>query len=215
VGLEKLLDARSPVTGCSSSTNHVVVVGDTRTDAELLVAARSSREAFAVFYTRHAAPLLAFLVRRSSDPEIGADVAAEVFATVLGTLDRFDPDRAEPTAWLYGIARHKLADYHREGHVEARARRRLGMPRRALDDEGLERVEQLVSLDVSAVVVRGALADLPPDQREAVIARVVEEQDYDTISHDADVTEGAIRQRVARGLAVLRRRLGVQHDRFP
>lgn len=182
--------------------------GRALTDAQLLEEARCRPEAFGAFYERHGAPLLSFLVRRAGDPEAGADLTAEVFAAALSGLDRFDADRAEPLAWLYGIARHKLADFHRTGYVETRARRRLGMPRRAIDDEALERVEQLASLDVSAVVVQGALAALPPDQRDAVVARVIEEQEYEEMSHDAHVSEGAIRQRVARGLASLRHRLG-------
>ena len=76
-----------------------------------------------------------------------------------------------------------------------------------MDDDALERVEQLASLEVSAVIVQGVLATLPPDQRDAVVARVIEEQDYEDIGHDAHVSEGAIRQRVA-GLATLRHRLG-------
>jgi DNA-directed RNA polymerase specialized sigma24 family protein len=40
------------------------------------------------------------------------------------------------------------------------------------------------------------------------VARVIEEQDYEEMSHEANVSEGAIRQRVARGLATLRHRLG-------
>ena len=182
--------------------------GRSVTDAELLEEAHRRPEAFGAFYERHSAALLSFLVRRAGDTEAGADLMAEVFAAALGGLDRFDANRAEPLSWLYGIARHKLADFHRTGRVETRARRRLGMQRRALDDEALERVEQIASLDVSAVVVHGALAALPPDQREAVVARVIEEQDYRAISRTTDVSEGAVRQRVARGLANLRHRLG-------
>jgi RNA polymerase sigma factor (sigma-70 family) len=178
------------------------------TDAQLLEEARRRPEAFGAFYERHGAALLSFLVRRAGDAEAGADLTAEVFAAALSGVDRFDAKRAEPLAWLYGIARHKLADFHRTGYVETRARRRLGMPRRGIDDEALERVEQLASLDVAAVIVHGALATLPSDQRDAVVARVIEEQDYEDMSHAANVSEGAIRQRVARGLATLRHRLG-------
>ena len=167
-----------------------------------------SRGEFAAFYERHSAALLSFLVRRAGDAEAGADLTAETFAEALAGLDRFDPAQGEPVAWLYGIARHKLADYRRSGRVESRARRRLGMPRRALDDEAIERIEQLASLDVSAVIVRGALADLPAEQREAIVARVIEEQAYEQISLESSVPAGTLRQRVARGLATLRERLG-------
>lgn len=77
-----------------------------------------------------------------------------------------------------------------------------------MDDEALERVERLASLDVSAAVLQDALEDLPADQREAVLARVVEERSYEEIGARADVTTIAARQRVSRGLAALRHRLG-------
>ena len=52
------------------------------------------------------------------------------------------------------------------------------------------------------------LDDLPADQRSAVHARLVEDQAYGEIAVAAGVSEAAIRQRVSRGLATLRERLG-------
>ena len=82
----------------------------------------------------------------------------------------------------------------------------------ALDDEQIERIERLASLDVSAEVLGSALGDLPDAQREAVIARVVREQSYEEIGRDADITPVVARQRVSRGLAALRERLEVSGD---
>lgn len=169
--------------------------------------AQRHRQAFGVFYERHGATLLSFLVRRTGSAEAGADLTAEVFAAALAGVDRFDPDAVEPGAWLYGIARHKLADFHRAGYVARRAQRRLGMPQISLDDEALERVERLASLEVSAVAIWEAMDDLPDHERDAVLARVVDECDYATLSADGGVSQAAVRQRVARGLAGLRRRL--------
>src|SRR5689334_6765220 len=112
-------------------------------DEELLVAARVDPDAFTRFYRMHAAPLLGFLARRLRDPELAADVCAETFAAVLVDLHRFDPAAGTATAWLYGIARHKLIDAQRRGRAEDRARRRLHLPRLELSDEAIERVEEL------------------------------------------------------------------------
>ena len=51
------------------------------------------------------------------------------------------------------------------------------------------------------------LADLPADQREAVQAHVIEEVEYRDLARVAGVSQPAIRQRVSRGLAALRRQL--------
>lgn len=177
-------------------------------DAALLARAHRDRAAFGVFYRRHAEALLGYLVRNSGDAEAGADLTAETFAAALQQAPRFDPARGEPVAWLYGIARHKLADYHRNGAVERRAQRRLGMARVALDDEELERVERLASLDVDARVLAGALDELPAAHRDAVLDRVVGERSYAEIGAGRGVTDALARQRVARGLRALRQRLG-------
>jgi DNA-directed RNA polymerase specialized sigma24 family protein len=61
-----------------------------------LLAARSDPEAF---YRRHAVPVLGYLVRRTRDPELGADLTAETFASALGSA-RHGTDRARGRAAL-------------------------------------------------------------------------------------------------------------------
>jgi RNA polymerase sigma factor (sigma-70 family) len=183
-----------------------VVSVSSRSDEALLLAARRDADAFADFYRRHARPLAGFLVRRTGDAEAAADLLAETFAAALKGLDRFDPARGDAVGWLYGIARHQLARRARRGAVEDRARRRLGMERLDLGDADLHAIE---ACDDATV----ALQSLPPDQREAVHARVVAEQDYAVIAAVSGATEPAVRQRVSRGLATLRERLAREEQR--
>jgi RNA polymerase sigma factor (sigma-70 family) len=119
--------------------------------------------------------LAGFLVRRTGDAEAAADLLAETFAAALTGLDRFDPARGDAVGWLYGIARHQLARRARRGAVEDRARRRLGMERLDLGDADLRAIE---ACDDATV----ALQSLPPDQRDAVRARVVAGEDYAAIA---------------------------------
>jgi RNA polymerase sigma factor (sigma-70 family) len=172
-------------------------------DDELLVASRRDPQAFAAFYRRHAVPLTAFFLRRTGDRELAADLTAETFAAALEGSRRFDPAKGEAVAWLYGIARHQLARARESGRVETRARRRLGIPRLALDDDALERVEAMAS----GARVHEVLDTLPAGERAAVEARVVAEREYDEIARAEATSAAAIRQRVSRGLARLRHRL--------
>ncbi len=51
------------------------------------------------------------------------------------------------------------------------------------------------------------LDGLPADQREAIVARVLDEREYDDISRTLKCSEAVARKRVSRGLATLRRQL--------
>jgi RNA polymerase sigma-70 factor (ECF subfamily) len=180
---------------------------DERSDDDLLAATRAEPEAFAVFYRRHVGPLLAYFARRTRDAELAADLTAETFAAALDGAHRHRPDKGPAVAWLYGIARRQLSHAVRRGVVENRARRRLGMAPLTLTDEALERVEALATADASAALIREGLAKLPADQRDAVVARVLEEQEYAEIASNAHTSESVVRKRVSRGLAGLRSRL--------
>ena len=175
---------------------------DPRTDEELLAAVAAEPEAFAVFYRRHVRPLLGYLVRRTRDGELAADLCAETFAAALDGAKRFDPGRGPAVAWLYGIARRQLGHALARGVVEDRARRRLGMAPLVLTDEALERIEA-----EAGEVATAALDALPAEQREAVQARIVDERDYADIARATRTSEAVVRKRVSRGLAGLRARV--------
>src|SRR5581483_851987 len=112
-------------------------------DAELLSRTREDPEAFGAFYDRYEAALLAYFWRATRRGDLAADLTAETFAEALASARRFDPRRGTARAWLFGIARHELADVWQRGRVEDQARRRLGIEPLALSDEMLERIESL------------------------------------------------------------------------
>jgi RNA polymerase sigma-70 factor (ECF subfamily) len=152
--------------------------------------------------------VVAFLLRRTGDREVTTDLGAEVFAAALIAAPRYDPDARPALAWLHGIASHKLADSRRRGRVEDEARRRLALEPLVLNDAALERVEEMASVNTGRDALEGAVAALPVDQRDAVLARVVGERSYPEIAAEMACSEMVVRQRVSRGLKALRSRLG-------
>ena len=164
----------------------------------------ASPEGFAAFYRTHAEPLTAFFMRRTGDAELTADLVAETFAAALASASRYEPARGAPVAWLYGIARNQLLHAQRRGRVDDRMRRRLGMERLELTDAAIERVEAIAAAEGTARALRELMDELPPEQRAAVEARVLDEREYAEIADAARTTEPVIRQRVSRGLSRLR-----------
>jgi RNA polymerase sigma factor (sigma-70 family) len=171
------------------------------TDEDLL--GSDDPEDFGVFYDRHIRALLGYFMRRTRDPDVAADLAAETFASALGARRRFRPGGAPASAWLYTIALRRLADYHRRGRVDDRVRRSLAMERRPLASEDA-RVIRLLADETASTL----LDDLPDEQRDAIVAHVVGDRGYGEVAVDLQLTEAAVRQRVSRGLNALRRRLG-------
>lgn len=172
-------------------------------DDELLARTAADREAFGELYDRHVRAVLGELRRRGLTTEEALDVTAEVFAAALLASRRYRPGEAPARAWLFGIARNKLAHRHRRAATESAARRKLGMARLTYSDEALERVEE--QLDAELSLYSNGAAALPPAERDAVVARVIEERDYDEIAATSGATPAAVRQRVSRGLAKLAR----------
>jgi RNA polymerase sigma factor (sigma-70 family) len=170
-------------------------------DDELLARSRRDPAAFGAFYERHERLVLGYFMRRTRDPELAADLAAETFAAALLGARRYRGGGAPASAWLVGIARNVLAGSVRRARVEDRARRRLGMEPLELDDDLLERIARV---DGDARV-EALLARLSADQSAAVRARVLEDEDYAGIAARLRCSESVVRQRVSRGLAVLRR----------
>ena len=178
---------------------------DACSDAVLLAGTRTDPDAFAVFYRRYERLILGYLLRRTQNPEIAADLTAEVFASALRAAGRYRPESSNALGWLLTITERTLVSSLRRGRVEARARRRLGIRDAVMfTGEDLERIETLASLDGQTLAL---LDGLPADQREAVRARILNERSYRDIAGELQTSELVIRKRVSRGLSTLKRQL--------
>jgi RNA polymerase sigma factor (sigma-70 family) len=165
---------------------------------------RSDRDAFAELYRRHERLIAAFMMRRTGSAGLAADLTSEVFAAALLAWRRGRRPGPDDRGWLFGIAQHKLIDSYRRGQVEDQARRQLGMHPTQITDQSLAAIEALTA-ETPALELVG---QLPPEQRAAVTARVIEERDYSEIAGQLSLSEQVVRKRVSRGLARLRSTIG-------
>ncbi len=158
-------------------------------------------------YDRHAGELLAFFARRTFEPEVAVDLLAETFAAAFADRAQFrgETGTGATRAWLYGVARHRLLDFYRRGHVERRALARLGVDRRALSEEEYDRIEELAASQALRVAIGDALADLSQAERDVLELRVVQERPYREVARLLGISEETARARASRGLRALRR----------
>jgi RNA polymerase sigma factor (sigma-70 family) len=159
---------------------------------------------FSALYRHTARELLVFFARRTYDPDAAADLMAETFARALLGRRRFrGSTEAEARAWLFGIARRRLAMYIRRGKAERRALGRLRLERPELSDGEYARIEAIAGLDAFRVTLAQLLSELASEQRRALELRVVRELPYPDVAERLGISEQAARARVSRGLRKL------------
>lgn len=117
-------------------------------------------------YDRALPQVYGYLLSRCGRPALAEDLTAETFLAAVDAVRRVDAP-ALSTAWLVGVARHKLVDHWRR---EARDDRRL----QALVDEALPPADPWeVSLD--AALAHQTLNRLGPHHRAALTLRYLDD----------------------------------------
>jgi RNA polymerase sigma-70 factor (ECF subfamily) len=171
-----------------------------RTDAELLKAAKNDPEAFRELYDRYAVWIRSWFVRHTGSEQASLDLTAETFAQAWHASRRFrDLADGNGAPWLFGIARNLLRQYHKHNRIESAARERMGLPA-TYAEGGFERVDDRSEAGALAPLVRHALRALPADQRRAFELRVVHQLPYEAVAGRLGCSQNAARLRVSRAL---------------
>lgn len=171
----------------------------TSSDADLLRAhVDGDREAFGELVRRHRDRLWAVALRTIGDREEAADAVQDALLSAHRNAARFRGDSAV-TTWLHRIVVNACLD---------RIRRRQAHPTVPLPDgsrsddrpSGVEPAAPATDHE-AALLVRQALADLPPDQRAAIVLVDVQGYPVAEAAEILDVAVGTIKSRCARGRA--------------
>jgi RNA polymerase sigma-70 factor, ECF subfamily len=183
-----------------------LVVGDEF--AAVLAAAQGGDEAaFSVLWRGTNPALLRYL--RVIALDVADDVAAETWVHVIRSLVRFRGDETAWRAWLFTTARRRLLD-------QARQRRRHPTePLDGLQPMDVPRVPDAASIALGNLGTQRALslvAQLPRQQAEVIMLRVVAGLDTEAVAGIVGSTPGAVRvatHRALRRLAYLFEEAGV------
>jgi len=173
-------------------------------DRELLErAGRGDQAAFFLLYQNHRDIVFRFAYRMTGSVELAEDITHDCFLSLVKRPARFDPARASLRTYLYAATRNLALKYFRDTGHEVLTDELPEEPALLYSSEPLRR---LLEEEVSAEVQR-AVADLPPLQREALVLFEYEELPLDEIASIAGVDVGAIKARLHRARARLRRSL--------
>lgn len=149
------------------------------------------------FVQEYEGRMYGYLYRLEGNSEDALDLTQEVFYRAWRSIRTFRPgERALP--WLYQVARNTQIESHRRKQLQRfsleQAREDVGFE---VTSEKRSPVQAAESADAQDRVQR-ALQQLPPEYREAVVLRFMEDLSYDEIAQIQGVALGTAKSRVFR-----------------
>lgn len=178
---------------------------DARSDKELMAAhVQGDQYAFEALFARHRDRMWAVALRTTGDPEEAADGLQDAMISAFRGAGSYRGDAAV-TTWLHRVVVNACLDRIR------RRRARPSVPLPGTDAETghdtLADPHDAISAKELSIELERALADLPEEQRMAIVLVDVQGYRVDEAAAILGVPSGTIKSRCARGRAKLAIRL--------
>ena len=182
----------------------------TRTDEELVARATAGDlESFNQLVTRWERPIYALAYRTLGREEEARDVVQEAFLRAYRGLKGFKGE-AKFSSWLYRITLNLCRDWIRKERRAPLVQVPEGTDAVDLADQRVapsESVEELVARREMSDAVAKAMAELPEEQRTAIMLKEYHGLTFQEIADQLDCPLSTVKTRLYQGLSVLRRRL--------
>ncbi|WP_240376700.1 MULTISPECIES: sigma-70 family RNA polymerase sigma factor [Acidocella] len=164
------------------------------------VATARDKQAFAALFKHFAPRVKSFLRRAGMESGAAEEVAQEVMILLWRKAEHFDPSRAGAATWVFAIARNARIDH---------ARRAKGLPPQPEPEpEAAPSAETLTLAAEQAARLRGAIAELGPEQKQIVQLFFFSDTPHAAIASALDLPLGTVKSRIRLAMAKLRSSLG-------
>jgi RNA polymerase sigma-70 factor, ECF subfamily len=176
-------------------------------DEDLMALIRDGEpRAFEVIFDRHSGAAFSLAYRMCGHRTTAEDVVQEAFLSLWRSGARYDRRRGSVRNWVLGVVHNRAIDAFRRGAVR---------DSRDVSDEGIvERLPASEQTDVEvarrdeAEHVRGALGELPAEQRKVIELAYFGGFTHTQISEMLELPPGTVKGRMRLGLTKMRIALG-------
>ena len=158
--------------------------------------------AFEVVFDRHAGPAFSLAYRMCGRRPLAEEVVQEAFMSLWRSAARYDPARGSVRSWVLRVVHNRAIDAFR---------RELPSTSHDVPDDWIsealparERTEDEVERRSDARLVRCALEDLPPDQRQVIELAYFGGFSHSQIAAALGLPAGTVKGRMRLGLSKLR-----------
>jgi RNA polymerase sigma-70 factor (ECF subfamily) len=162
--------------------------------------------AFEVVFDRYSAVAFSLAYRMCGRQSIAEDIVQETFLSLWRRGGRFDRARGSVGAWVLGAVRNRAIDSFR--HETAKTGRNVSDDVAAEGMAARERTDHEVERRDEARHVRGALEQLPAEQRRVIELAYFGGFTHTEIAQMLDIPAGTVKGRMRLGLTRMRLALG-------
>ena len=172
---------------------------------ELVAAARDDPAAFAAVYRCYVTRVYRFIFHQVNNTQDAEDLTAQVFISAWEALPNYK-EKGFFTAWIFGIARNKVRNFHRNQHNA------LSLDQKPAGSEIRTDPDKYLESEETRKHLKHLIAGLPQEKQEILSLRFAGELTYRQIGAVVGKSEGAIKMEMGRLLDRLRDEWKDQHE---
>jgi RNA polymerase sigma-70 factor (ECF subfamily) len=162
--------------------------------------------AFAVVFDRHSGVAFSLAYRMCGRRALAEEVVQEAFLSLWRSGARYERARGSVRSWVLAVVHHRAIDVLR--HETARASRDLHDDQLGASLPARERTDLEVERRSDAQLVRGALDELPTEQRQVIELAYFSGFSHSQIAELLGIPPGTVKGRMRLGMGKLRIALG-------
>lgn len=169
--------------------------------------AQSQTDALNKLYDRYSRLVFSVAFAIVGDRAVAEEATLDVFVQVWQRADTYRPEQAKVRTWLIAIARHHAIDILRRQKSRPEASSVSWDEASAYNGPPSHGLEENVQLSLQREKVRDALAELPVDQREALVLAYFKGYTQAQIAETLKQPLGTIKTRIRLAMQKLRKLL--------
>jgi RNA polymerase sigma factor (sigma-70 family) len=175
-------------------------------DAALIAASSADPEAFGWLFDRHVDAIHGYISRRAGGA-LAEELTAETFARAFAQRKSFVPVHPTAAPWLYGIATNLIHHAKRAERRQLVAYTRVAATTTGAADE-FDRADDRVDALQAASRLVGALLELEPGDRDALLLFAWQELTYEEVGTALGIPAGTVGSRINRARRHVQASLG-------
>ena len=169
--------------------------------------ANGDRNAFRLLHERYRAILFFTIHKVLGNYEDSEDVLQEVYAKIWSKAHLFDSERGKPLTWATTMARNRAIDRYRSKQRRSSLGERYENQIDVERDRGYCTTEQDVIDNETSSVLRSAVLELTPGQREAIDLAYFGGLTQNEVAERTGQPLGTVKARIRRGIERLEKKV--------
>jgi len=168
-----------------------------------LIANDKNKEAFRILFYYFAPRLKSYLLNFNIGDQKAEDLTQEVMITLWHKAEKFDPEKAKLSTWLFRIARNKYIDQVRKQKY----------PELNVDDHvatmvAPEKTDQKLEKKQTSTLIQSAMEKLSVEQKVVIDLSFFKELSHSQIAQETGLPLGTVKTRIRTAFKALRVELG-------